>query len=71
LVPSETKVKISIVPAVVVTTGVPALLYLTPVNVAEPLPVDAACLSIKIKDLPEPTLGMVNTHAVDAVSVAV
>jgi hypothetical protein len=61
----------SIFPAVAVTTGVPAALYLTPVKVAVPLPVDAACFNNKINDLPAVAVGIVNVQAVEAVRVAV
>jgi hypothetical protein len=61
----------SIFPAVTVTVGVPAELYLTPVNVAVPPPVDAACFNNKIKDLPAVAVGIVNVQAVEAVRVAV
>jgi len=61
----------SIFPAVGVIVGAPAALHLTPVNVAVPLPVDAACFKSRTKDLPAVDVGMVNVQAVDAVSVAV
>jgi hypothetical protein len=61
----------SIFPAVAVIVGVPATLYFTPVNVAVPLPVDAACLSIRINDLPAVAVGIVKVQAVEAVRVAV
>ena len=73
--PSETKVKISILPAAAVIVGAPADPNftggpLTP-NVAVPLPVVAACLSSKTKDLPAVEVGIVKAQAVDAVKVAV
>ena len=71
LVPSATNVKMSIFPAAAVMVGAPAELHLTLVNVAVPLPVVAACLRSRIKLLPAVAVGIVNTHAVDAVSVAV
>jgi hypothetical protein len=51
--------------------GAPAEFHFTPVNVAEPLPVVAACLSSSAKDLPAVAVGIVNVQAVEAVSVAV
>ena len=71
LVPSAIKVRMSILPAVAVIVGAPAAPHLTLVNVAVPLPVDAACLSSKTNDLPAVAVGMVNVHAVEAVKVAV
>ena len=71
LVPSAKKVRISIVPAVEVIVGAPDVPHFTPVNVAVPLPVDAACFNINTKDLPAVAVGMVNVQAVDAVRVAV
>jgi hypothetical protein len=70
-VPSDTNEKISIFPAVVVTTGADAEFHLTLVKVAVPPPVEAACLSNKINDLPAVAVGIVNVQAVDAVKVAV
>jgi hypothetical protein len=70
-VPSAIKVKMSIFPAVTVIVGAPAVPNLTLVNVAEPLPVDAACLSSNTKDLPAVAVGIVNVQAVEAVNVAV
>ncbi len=70
-VPSATKVRISILPAVAVIVGAPAEPNFTDVNVAVPLPVAAACLSKRINDLPAVAVGMVNVQAVDAVKVAV
>ena len=61
----------SIFPAVAVIVGAPAVPHLTPVNVAVPLPVLAACLSKSTKDFPAVAVGIVNVQAVDAVSVAV
>lgn len=61
----------SILPAVAVIVGAPAVPHFTFVNVAVPFPVDAACLSSKIKDLPAVAVGIVNVHAVEAVRVAV
>lgn len=69
--PSAIKVKISILPAVAVIVGAPAVPNFTLVNVAVPLPVVAACLSKSTKDLPAVAVGMVNVQAVDAVKVAV
>ena len=51
------------------TTGV--IGNFTPVKVAVPLPVAAACFSNRVNDFPAPTAGIVNTHAVEAVNVAV
>ena len=70
-VPSAIKVKMSILPAAEVIVGAPDVPNLTPVNVAVPPPVDAACLSNKTKDLPAVAVGMVNVQAVEAVNVAV
>jgi hypothetical protein len=61
----------SILPAVAVIVGAPAVPHFTPVNVAVPLPVDAACLSSKTKDFPATFVGIVKVQAVDAVRVAV
>jgi hypothetical protein len=61
----------SIFPAVAVIVGAPAVPHLTPVKVAVPLPVEAACFKSKMKDLPAVAVGMVNVQAVEAVSVAV
>ena len=61
----------SIFPAVAVMVGAPAVPNFTPVNVAVPLPVAAACLSKSTNDLPAVAVGMVNVQAVDAVKVAV
>jgi len=70
-VPSATKVKMSIFPAVAVIVGAPAVPNLTLVNVAVPFPVVAACFNNNTKDLPAVAVGIVNVQAVDAVSVAV
>ena len=70
-VPSAMKVRMSILPAVAVIVGAPAVPKSTPVNVAVPLPVLAACLSIITNDLPAVAVGIVNVQAVDAVRVAV
>ena len=70
-VPSAIKVKISIFPAVAVIVGAPEVPHLTLVNVAVPLPVDAACLSNNTNDLPAVAVGIVNVQAVEAVNVAV
>ena len=69
--PSAIKLKMSILPAVAVMVGAPAALNLTPVNVAVPFPVVAACFKSKTNDLPAVAVGMVNVQAVDAVNVAV
>ena len=61
----------SIEPAAAVIVGAPAVGHLTPVKVAVPLPVDAACRSNRINDLPAVAVGIVNVQAVDAVNVAV
>jgi len=61
----------SIFPAVAVIVGAPAVPNFTPVNVAVPLPVAAACLSNKTNYLPAVAVGIVNVQAVDAVRVAV
>ena len=70
-VPSATNVKMSILPAVAVTVGVPPLFHFTLVNVAVPLPVVAACFRSKMNDFPAVAVGIVNVQAVEAVSVAV
>lgn len=69
--PSAINVRISIFPAVAVMVGAPAVPNFTLVKVAVPLPVVAACLSNKTKDLPAVAVGMVNVQAVEAVKVAV
>ena len=69
--PSATKVKMSIFPAVAVIVGAPIDEYLTPVNVAVPFPVAAACFNNNIKDFPAVAVGIVNVQAVEAVNVAV
>lgn len=51
--------------------GAPAVPNFTPVNVAVPLPVAAACLSKSTKDLPAVAVGIVKAQAVAAVKVAV
>ena len=61
----------SILPAVAVMVGAPAVPHLTDVNVAVPFPVAAACLSNSTKDLPAVAVGIVNVQAVEAVKVAV
>lgn len=61
----------SMVPAVEVTVGVPDAFHFTPVNVAVPPPVEAACLRNNIKLLPAVAVGMVKVQAVLAVRVAV
>jgi hypothetical protein len=71
LVPSAKKVRMSIVPAVDVIVGAPAVPHFTEVNVAVPFPVDAACFNSSTKDLPAVAVGMVNVQAVEAVRVAV
>ena len=71
MVPSATNDRMSIAPAVAVMVGAPAVPNLTPVKVAVPFPVAAACLSRRIKDLPAVAVGIVNVHAVEAVNVAV
>ena len=70
-VPSAIKVKMSILPAVAVIVGAPAVPNFTPVNVAVPLPVVAACFNNSTKDFPAVAVGMVNVQAVEAVKVAV
>jgi hypothetical protein len=70
-VPSATKDSISILPAVAVIVGAPPELNLTPVKVAVPLPVAAACFNNSINDLPAVAVGIVNVQPVEAVSVAV
>ena len=47
----------SILPAVAVIVGAPAVPNFTPVNVAVPFPVLAACLSNRTKDLPAVAVG--------------
>ena len=69
--PSATNVKTSILPAVVVTVGVPVLFHFTLDQVTAPLPVDAAWRTSKINDLPAVAVGIVTVHVVDAVSVNV
>ena len=70
-VPSDTKVRMSILPTVAVMVGAPEALNFTPVNVAVVAVPDAGCLSSKMNDLPAVAVGMVNVHAVAEVSVAV
>lgn len=70
LVPSDTKLTMSILPAVAVIVGVVPF-HLTPVKVAVPLPVLAACLRKSVKLFPAAAAGMVNVVAVEAVKVAV
>ena len=70
LVPLETKLKISTADAVAVMVGAVPPGYFTPVNVAVVMPV-AACVRIKMNDLPAVAVGMVNVQGVDAVNVAV
>ena len=69
--PSAINVRISILPAVAVMVGAPAVPHLTEVKEAVPLPVAAACFNNSTKDLPAVAVGMVNVQAVDAVNVAV
>ena len=69
--PSDTKERISIFPAVAVIVGAPDVPHFPPVKAAVPLPVAAACFRSKIKDLPAAAAGIVKVHAVEAVSVAV
>lgn len=69
--PSATKDNISILPAVAVMVGAVPAGHLTLVNVAVPLPVAAACLRYRVNDFPAVAVGIVNVHAVEAVSVAV
>ena len=71
LVPSETKLRISIFPAVAVIVGAPLAPHLTEEKVAVPLPVVVACLSRRMNDLPVVGVGNVNVQAVDAVKVAI
>ena len=70
-VPSDTKVRMSILPTVAVMVGAPEALNFTPVNVAVVAVPDAGCLSSKMNDLPAVAVGIVNVHAVAEVSVAV
>ena len=70
-VPSDTKVRMSILPTAAVMVGAPEELNFTPVNVAVVAVPDAGCLSSKMNDLPAVAVGMVNVHAVAEVSVAV
>ena len=70
-VPSDTNVRMSILPTVAVMVGAPEALNFTPVNVAVVAVPDAGCLSSKMNDLPAVAVGMVNVHAVAEVSVAV
>lgn len=69
--PSDTKDNMSILPAVAVIVGAPLELNFTPVKVAVPLPVVAACFNNKINDLPATAVGIVNVQDVEAVNVAV
>ena len=71
LVPSAIKVRMSILPAVAVIVGAPAVPHLTLVNVAVPSPTDAACFNNSTNDLPAVAVGIVNVQAIDAVNVAV
>ena len=71
LVPSAKKVRMSILPAVAVIVGAPALPHFTKLKVAVPFPVDAACFNNNTNDLPAVAVGIVNVQAVDAVNVAV
>jgi hypothetical protein len=61
----------SILPAVAVIVGAPDVPHLTPVKVAVPLPVVAACFNSNVNDLPAAAVGIVNVQAVEAVKVAV
>lgn len=71
-VPSDTKVRMSILPTVAVMVGAPDEFHFTLVNVAVVAVPDAGCLSSKINDLPAgETGGKVIVHAVAEVSVAV
>lgn len=63
--------KRSILPAVVVTVGVPPEFHFTEDQVIAPFPVDAAWRTSKIKDLPAVAVGIVTVHVVEAVSVNV
>lgn len=63
--------KISILPAVAVTVGVPAVPHFTVDHVIAPLPVDAAWRTSKRNDLPAVAVGIVTVQVVDAVSVNV
>ena len=70
LVPLETKLRMYTADAVdVMVVAVPPG-YFTPVNVAVVMPV-AACVKIKMNDLPATAVGIVNVQGVDAVNVAV
>ena len=73
-VPSLTNEIMSIAEAVAVIVGaVPPGHFIAPVgatNVAVVMPV-AACVNLRINDLPAPCAGKVNVQAVDAVNVAV
>ena len=66
----ETKLRMSTDDAVAVMVGAVPPGYFTPVNVAVVMPV-AACVRIKMNDLPATAVGMVNVQGVDAVNVAV
>ena len=70
LVPLETKLRMSTADAVAVMVGAVPPGYFTPVNVAVVMPV-AACVKIKMNDLPATAVGIVNVQGVDAVNVAV
>ena len=61
----------SILPAVAVIVGAPAVGHFTLVKVAVPLPVAAACFRSRMNDLPAVAVGIVKVQAVEAVSVAV
>ena len=68
--PLATNVKMSTAEAVAVIVGAVPPGYLTEVNVAVVMPV-AACVRIRIKDLPAVAVGIVNVQGVEAVRVAV
>ena len=68
--PLATKLKMSTADAVAVMVGAVPAGHLTPVNVAVVIPV-AACVRIRMNDLPAVAVGIVNVQGVDAVRVAV
>ena len=68
--PLATKLMMSTADAVAVIVGAVPPGHFTPVNVAVVMPV-AACVKIKMNDLPAVAVGMVNVQGVEAVRVAV
>ena len=70
LVPLATNVRISTAEAVAVIVGAVPPGNFTEVNVAVVMP-EAACVKIRMNDLPAVAVGIVNVQGVDAVRVAV